>query len=91
MEKLWTTFSCSSPNENIYTRNITQTEWVIFRNIYVCINIQKTVKREVLQVKESGDEYMRGFGERKWKGDMCDIIIMRVYIIISKIKGRTNK
>lgn len=49
--------------ENIHTANIIWTQHVIFRNTYGCT-------KEVMNLKDIGEGYMRGFGGKKGQGEM---------------------
>lgn len=62
-------------SENIHTNNTTQTGKVIFRNMCVYIHTCMHIiikKTEAMNLKESKEEYMEGFGGRNWKGKLCD-------------------
>lgn len=46
--------------ENTHTGNIIWTQHVIFKNTYVCTK----------EVMGNGEGYMRGFGGKKYQGEM---------------------
>lgn len=79
-------FSSNSPSENIHARTLYKLDKLYFE-IYV-YKYAKIVKSEAINVKESRDEYRRGFKEKKKGREKCCIIIttVRLNIIISKIK-----
>lgn len=41
---------------------------ILYVYTYICMQ-EQLVKKEAMDL-ESGEEYMGGFGERKWKGEM---------------------
>lgn len=50
--------------ENIHTKNIIKTEQVIFKNVCIYLYGEK-----LMNLKESKEGYMGGFGKKKRKGE----------------------
>lgn len=61
----------------MHTSNVMQSNQVIVKNMCVYIHTHAytfmhviTMKKEIMNLKASKEEYMGGFEEKKWKGEM---------------------